>query len=342
MINIAKITPHYYPVVRGNAVTVRRIEKHVEKNGCKVRLYSLDAMSAADILAGIANSPPDILHAYHGYLGGRLAQYAAAALKVPYIITLTGTDVYEALDDNRREETLLALTGAARLAVFDSSVKDRLSQHLPALAQKTTVIPQGVEIPTDGCHGSGGFPFSPGKFTFLLPAGLRPVKNVLFPLEPLRELASSHPMLRFLLAGPVLDPLFAAEVMQRLEAYPFAHYLGGVSHDAISFLYKKSAVVLNTSLFEGGMANSVLEALACGKPVLAADIAGNRSLISDGVTGLLYRDKEEFLRKAEDLLIHAELREHLGKNGRRLVREHFPPEKEAAAYLELYRAVLGS
>ena len=44
-------------------------------------------------------------------------------------------------------------------------------------------------------------------------------------------------------------------------------------------------VVLNSSASEGGMANSVLEALAVGRAVLAADIPGNCSVIEHGVTG---------------------------------------------------------
>ncbi len=89
------------------------------------------------------------------------------------------------------------------------------------------------------------------------------------------------------------------------------------------------------------MANSLLEALAFGKPVLAADIDGNRSIIRDGVTGLLYGNSAEFREKAHELLSDAALREKLGGEGRRLVLDSFPADKEAAAYLDLYREILG-
>ena len=83
------------------------------------------------------------------------------------------------------------------------------------------------------------------------------------------------------------------------------------------------------------------EALAFGKPVLASDVEGNRSLVRDGDTGLLYVDEADFLRKAERLYADAGLRERLGENGRRFVSENFAPEKEAEAYMELYGAVMG-
>lgn len=336
---IAMITPHYYPAVRGNAVTVRRIEKYLGRAGCEVAVFSLDALGAEDICTRIKGYGPDLIHGFHGCTGGRVACLIAEETGIPYIITLTGTDVYEALVDGRSEETRAILRQASRLVAFHASVKKRLVEHLSMVAEKTLVIPQGVELPGEECQGRGEFPFSGGKFTFLLPAGLRPVKNVLFPLAPLADLYGRYPQVRYLLAGPVLDPAFAAQVMERLEDYPFAHYLGGVGHDAVGCLYKKADVVLNASQFEGGMANSVLEALAFGKPVLAADIEGNRSLIRDGVTGFLYRNEGDFLLKAERLLSDLHTRELLGANGRRFVLDNFPPQKEAAAYLELYEAV---
>ncbi|WP_243689501.1 hypothetical protein [Geotalea toluenoxydans] len=136
---------------------------------------------------------------------------------IPYVITLTGTDIYEAIIDHRREETFRALNGAAGLVVFHESVRDRLLNHLPQLEASTVVIPQGVELPEEPCRRAREFPFSSDSFSFLLPAGLRPVKNVLFPLGPLAALHDQYPRIRLILAGPVLDPAYAAQVMDSLK-----------------------------------------------------------------------------------------------------------------------------
>lgn len=335
---IAMITPHYHPADRGNAVTVRRLEKYIGRMGGRLKVFSLDAVPAEEIGRAMALNPPDLIHALHGYSGGRVAWTIAQVYGIPYLVTLTGSDVYEALADGRRGETLAALKGATALVVFDKSVKQRLADHFPLLTAKIAVIPQGVELP----EGYGPEPGATGEgnFTFLLPAGLRPVKNVLFPLAPLAELYKSELRVRLLLAGPVIDTTYAAMVLEQLEGHPFARYLGCVAHDAIGALYRGADVVLNTSRFEGGMANSLLEALAFGKPVLAAAIEGNRSLVSDGKTGLLYRDEAEFLAKARRFLGDAPLRQRLGENGQRLVLAEYTPEREAAAYLELYKKIV--
>ncbi len=88
------------------------------------------------------------------------------------------------------------------------------------------------------------------------------------------------------------------------------------------------------------MANSVLEALALGRAVLASDIEGNRSLIEDGVTGLLYRNEAEFERRADLLASDATLRARLGSAGRALVERRYPAPREIDGYLAVYRELL--
>jgi glycosyltransferase involved in cell wall biosynthesis len=96
-------------------------------------------------------------------------------------------------------------------------------------------------------------------------------------------------------------------------------------------------VVLNGSRSEGGMANSVLEAFALGRAVLAADIPGNRSLVEDGVTGLLFADESELSAQAERLAADPALRGRLGAAARAVVARRFPPEVEIDGYLQAYR-----
>lgn len=336
---IAMITPFHLPPVRGNAVTVRRIVRHLATE-FRVAVHSLDTSPAGEILGNIRHDPPDLIHAFHGYLGGRVAREVAHATGIPYLVTLTGSDVYEALEDGRRGETLAVLREAAAIVAFHKCVKCTVGDHHPGLAEKTLVIPQGVELPGDDFRW-GAERFDAGEFVFFLPAGLRPVKNVGFALGPLAELHRQEPRIRLLVAGPILDHACGAAILAGIDRCPFARYLGEVGHDAVGALYRRADVVLNTSLFEGGMANSVLEAMAFGKPVLASYIDGNRSVVKEGKTGLLYRGEAEFRDKARELLSDGELRQRLGENGRQVVRENFTPEREAAAYGELYRRIAG-
>ena len=84
------------------------------------------------------------------------------------------------------------------------------------------------------------------------------------------------------------------------------------------------------------MANSVLEALHLGRAVLASDIPGNRSLVEDGVSGLLFDSVEEMTAKARRLLDDADLRLRLGQAGRERVVARFSPDREVDGYIAAY------
>lgn len=332
---IALITPHYWPVVCGNAVTVRRIEHHLRLLGCTLDVFGLDSISGDSAAEQIMAGGYDLCHAFHAHEGGTVARTAANRRNIPYVITLTGSDVYMACSDSRRDETFTALAGSTRIVSFHKDIAERLVHELPSISDRIAIIPQGVQLP-DRIQVK-----QPNDhFTFLLPAGLRPVKNVLFSLEPLAELAIAEPDLRLVLAGPVMDEEYAAQVIDRLRHYPFADYIGVVEHQEMGKLYQQSSVVLNSSISEGGMANSLLEAMAWGRPILAAAIEGNRSLVTDGVTGLLYRNSEEFYAKARQLMTDAVLGEQLTRAAQQMLAEKHSPEREAAEYLKLYQDIL--
>jgi glycosyltransferase involved in cell wall biosynthesis len=339
---VALLTPCYYPFVRGNAVTVRRVENNLAAFGCEVEVFPLNTSTAEDTLKRVKRFGAEVIHAFHGFLGGRIARLIAATLGKPYVITLTGSDVYEALHDARRHDTVSALNDSAAIIAFHESIRNRLTEDLPELFDKTFVVAQGVEMPGSDYPHHGEFMPAEDDLVILLPAGLRPVKNVAFAPPLLGKLHDRGARLYFILLGPVLHRGYAAEVLSEQEKFPFAHYFGEVGHNSIGWFYGQADIVLNTSSFEGGMANTVLEAMLSGKPVLASNIEGNRSVIEDGVTGFLYQGETDFLEKLEMLAGDEKLRYKIGKKARSFVERNFSPEKEAATYLELYDSVLAN
>jgi L-malate glycosyltransferase len=336
-LKIALVTPSSYPSLRGNSVTVRRLQRELSRRGIEARVFSLE--HPGDTAAAVAAFRPTVVHAFHALRGGRIARRISGETGIPYLVTLTGTDVYESLAGAEREETLEILSEGAAVVVFHEAIREEIRRHSPLQADRTEIVPQGV-APL-AASGPPPFTIPDDDVLFLLPAGIRPVKDVFFPLEPLARLRSSGRRPFFLLAGPVLDQTYGAGLSGMETRHPFARYAGVVPRGKMGSLYRRADVVLNTSLFEGGMANSLLEAMVLGCAVLASDIPGNRSLVEDGKTGLLYRDGEDFIRQAERLASDPELRRFLGENGRRVVRESYVPEMEGERYLEIYRRVAG-
>lgn len=335
---VAIITPFYLQATRGNAVTVRRIECFLQKIGCVTAVFSLDQLHPAELSAAVRSFSPDIIHAFHAVRCGSLAAQIAADLHLPYIITITGTELYRGGGRELRAAESLHIESAAALVAFHEVIGRRVATTLPKLADRLKIIPQGVEVPENSLPDE--VPAAP--FTFFLPAGIRPVKNILFPFQPLEELSRRYPQIKLVIAGPAIDAEYTLLLRAAVAANSFSSWVGEIEYSAMHMYYRSAQVVLNTSLSEGGMANSILEGMAYAKPILAADIEGNRSLVTDSVNGFLYADEADFLRKAERLLLEENLRREIGAHGREYVELNCSPDLEAQRYLELYESCVKS
>lgn len=340
---VAVLTPFALPSPRGNAVTVARVVRGLSARKVDVAVWDLSATSEPVIEAEVEAFRPALVHAFHAFRGGPLGLRLARRMEAPLVVTITGTDVNEDLFDPARAACVRrVLEAASAIVVFHASIATRIATALPDLGGKLSVIAQAARVDEDRPFDlASHWALPAARVLLVLPAGIRAVKNPRFPLAPLDRVVARHPELRLLYVGPELDTEEGAALREALAPRPWARWIGPVPHAEIPALLRQADVVLNCSLSEGGMANAVLEALAAGRAVLASDIPGNRSLVEDGVTGLLFGDEAEFAAAAERLVTDAALRRRLGQNGRRLVEERYSIEREIDGYVDVYARVTG-
>jgi glycosyltransferase involved in cell wall biosynthesis len=335
---VAIFAPFGPASVGGNVVTVARIARGLAERGVELRVWDLSASATAAIESEVAAYRPALIHAFHAHRTGPLALRVARRGGIPLVVTCTGTDVnHDLFDPQRTPVVRQVLENAARITVFHTSIAKRIASAVPDLGGRLVEIPQSVSLPGDeGFDLRACWPLPAGITLFVLPAGIRAVKNPTFPLAPLGRLVTVLPEIRLLLAGPVLNPVVGTALLDSLATLPWARYVGAVPHAQMGSLLSQADVVVNCSVSEGGMANSVLEALWLGRAVLASDVEGNRSVIEDGRTGLLFRDEVEFERIAAVLARDPALRARLGLAGRELVAQRYPPEREIDGYRGIY------
>lgn len=337
------VTPFYRPSVRGNSITVQRIEAGLRNHGVIVRVWSLEAgLSPHEVLDALKDFSPDLVHGFHAGASGRIVTDAASRMGIPSILTLTGTDINSDLfDPHRRSGILEVFRRTTRIVVFHDCMQAKLTAEIQEVEHRIRIIGQAV-----CCQGAASFnirhylDLRPDDLIFFIPSGIRRVKNVTFCLKPLDALRTHYPQVKALFAGPIIETAEGARLQEALRDYPWAFYLGSVPHEQICAILTSVDVVINSSLSEGGMANSVLEAMSHERAVLASDIEGNRSVVLDGINGLLFNSEAELTRQAERLIREPHLRHQLGKNGKAMIDREFSAEREIQNYLQLYREAI--
>ena len=279
---------------------------------------------------------PDLIHLLHAYRSGGAWLASPSATSLPMAVTLTGTDIHEGIHHPEQApviEEVLARAGA--VITQNPLTYEDLFASRPALRERLRYLPPGVVL--------GDEPFSPRRLLeipsdsilFLHPAGIRPVKRNLELLRLFDDLSGEGANFTLAFCGPVLDDDYGELFLAALSQRPWARYLGVVPPAAMAAVFRESDTVLNHSVSEG-MPTALLEGTVLGIPILASAIPGNAAVVEHGRNGLLYRNDEEFVVLARQLLRDPLLR-------RRLSVPHldrYRPEKEAAELCAIYRQVL--
>jgi glycosyltransferase involved in cell wall biosynthesis len=168
-------------------------------------------------------------------------------------------------------------------------------------------------------------------------------KGVLEAAAAVRRLRARGLRIELLLAGPT-DPdnptSLTAEELRSLAAEPGIEWLGAV--DDVRTVWRRAAISVLPSTYGEGVPKALLEAAACGRPLIAADVPGCREAVRAGENGLLVapHDVDSLAEAIAALAADPQRRARMGRAGRQLVERHFADEIVARETLALYRAGL--
>ena len=113
----------------------------------------------------------------------------------------------------------------------------------------------------------------------------------------------------------------------------------GERHDLVALLSSADLFLLPSAQESFGMA--ALEAMACGTPVVAANVGGLPEVIEDGKTGFLCDadDVDAMAARGIELLTDKALHERIAAAGAIVVRTNFCEDLVVPQYLDLYKSV---
>lgn len=200
-----------------------------------------------------------------------------------------------------------------------------------------TVIPYGVDV-TDFAPRDKGF----SRDLLSIPAD---ATVILFAADSVNNRRKGAQYLLDALNGLQLDNLFLLSVgggqLPIASSIPYLH-LGKINNDCmLSVVYSAADLFVIPSL-QDNLPNTVLEAMACGTPVVGFDVGGIPDMARPGITGLLapVGDVGALCEAIVSLLQDPAKLAELSANCRQVVLNEYTLEIQARNYLNLYESLL--
>jgi len=282
----------------------------------------------------------DLVHLHYPFFfGAEMVALRCRALKMPYVITYHQDVLFrgplrsaEWVHRNLIGRRILA--GAARLLVTsrDYHTQSYLQRLIVQQAHKVVELPNGID--TDRFHPAPPCPDLAARY------GIRPNDRVVLFVGALdrahyfkgvnvllRSLALlSNPRLRLLIVGDGDLRRTYQEEANQLGLNENAIFCGRVPDEDLPAHYRLCDLLVLPSITRGEAFGIVLlEAFATGKPVIASNLPGVRTVVDDGVNGLLTRpnDTDDLASKVRYLLANPDIRQRFGRNGRKKAEETY-------------------
>jgi len=156
---------------------------------------------------------------------------------------------------------------------------------------------------------------------------INPVKGFEIIIESLSSVIKKFPDVILRIVGPVQDEEYLQKLKataSRVNCEKNVEFIGPVPYSQIGEFYNSSTIFILTSKDEG-QSNVTLEAMACGKPVIATPVGAIPDVINDGVNGFIVKENqhETLSKKIINLLEDKALREKIGKVAQKTIEEKY-------------------
>ncbi len=277
--------------------------------------YPFPLRPAADLASGLESlrrfrSEIDVLLAYQAYIDGLMGALARRFLGLPLAIWIRGEEEVRP-ELSLKSRLLSARILAASDCVIAQSPRLRILAEslLPPApgADRFRTIPNGVD-PAD--------PGEEERHGILFVGRLVSRKGVEFLLDAVERLGGAP--LTIVGDGPKRRGL-----ERRARGLP-VRFLGSLPPEEVRRRLKEAMILVLPAVQGEGVPNVLLEAMACGTPVVATDGGGVPDLVEDGRTGLLVppRDAPRLAEALGRLLEDADLRARLSAGGRGVAADH--------------------
>jgi teichuronic acid biosynthesis glycosyltransferase TuaC len=290
----------------------------------------------------------DIVHAHgHVYMASYMAGMVAKKLKKPFIVTQHNTfidyksflNIVEQLNDMVIGKSVLR--HADRITTVSKETK-KYVLRLGADKTKTSVIYNGVDTdlfrPANKNQSRKKLGL-PNNRKIVLSVRRLVYKNGLDTLiESVPKVAQKHPDVLFVVAGKGPSRKLIEDRIKELGISQNIKLAGFVPDEQLPLYYDAADIFMLPSASGEGLPLVLLEAMACGVPVIATKVGGTPEIVNHMKNGVLVPpiDTEAMAEATSKLLSEEKLRTTIGEEARRNVENRFTWTENVRQLQEVY------
>jgi glycosyltransferase involved in cell wall biosynthesis len=251
--------------------------------------------------------------------------YCAVANFHPFLVTSWGSDIQIEAKKSRILRALAKFTiHRADAVLVDGEATRKNALELGCNGAKIYSFPRGIDLerfrPLDSRATRKELGWSDKKIV-ISTRRHHPTCGVEYLIRAIPQILETEPDARFAIAGagPLLD--YHKSLGKKLRIEKNIRFLGWVDNAALPGLLNAAEVYVSTS-FSDGTSSSMLEAMACGLPMVVTRIPGNDEWVTEGKNGLLVPpgDSVELARCIAEILRNEELRSRMSQANIRLAK----------------------
>lgn len=292
----------------------------------------------------------DIIHAHFAFSGGTIG-LVGKLFGLPIVVTSHGGDIQkdEESGSGFRLNKIYAMIIWLTLKLIDSHVVISKSMIKAAIEagshlSKIKVIYNGINLNKISSFGQTDilkrYKITEDDFIVLYLGRLIPIKCPQDLVRAFPKVVKKVPNARLIFTGKGEEEMNLKKLVSDLNLNDKVIFAGFVSEDKWDLL-KRCDVFVLPSISEGHPI-AVIEAMACGKPVIATNVGPFPEIIRDGETGLLVplHSPDDLADAIIGLAFDEKKRLEMGTKAKEYVTERFSINKTADDYLEIYERLI--
>jgi glycosyltransferase involved in cell wall biosynthesis len=286
----------------------------------------------------------DIIHAHVALPDGYAAMMVCKEIKKPFIVTIHGQDLQQTIYKSKKcRKSVFEVFESADKIITVSTKLRRIAQSEIEFNEKLVVINNGInqdKVKKINLLSRESKNYHQGRI-ILSVSNLIKTKGIDINLLAISKLLNKYSNLKYYIIGDGPEKKSLQQLSIELGIKGNVVFMGKLSNDEV-LQYMNKADIFSLPSWQEGFGVVYLEAMACGKPVIACKGEGIEDIIENCLTGFLIepRNVNSLVNILDFLLGNPEEAKKIGERAKELVLRNYTWENNAYKVIDVYREVM--